>query len=108
MQSRLEKSVAIVLAITVLLQIVAIFTSSVTGVDAPSQLSLESQFTQLVRSATLIPRWVPTGFYGFGAPSFYFYPPLAFYTSSIASVLTGQTDAVWLFKAVGLLATIGS
>jgi hypothetical protein len=48
------------------------------------------QFNMMVRQGTLYPRWLPLSHEGLGSPTFYFYPPGAFWLTAIFS-LTGLT-----------------
>lgn len=40
-----------------------------------------SQFADALRAGTLYPRWMPASFEGLGSPTFFFYPPVAFWLS---------------------------
>jgi hypothetical protein len=51
-------------------------------------LTWAAQFSDQVSSGILYPRWLPGSFDGLGAPSFYFYPPLAFWVDAAIRVLT--------------------
>ncbi|HET6402589.1 MAG TPA: hypothetical protein VFH95_14485 [Candidatus Kapabacteria bacterium] len=103
---RLPLALEILLGIAVALELAAPFFAKSYGVDGPSQLNLIGQFTNLVSRGVLLPRWVPNGVFGFGIGSFYFYPPVAFYISSIVRLVTGATDVRFLFQMTGLAATI--
>ena len=46
------------------------------------------QVAEQMRAGILYPRWLPTSFDGLGAPTFYFYPPLAFWIDGLVSVVT--------------------
>jgi hypothetical protein len=41
------------------------------------------QFGDALAHGVLYPRWLPGSFSGFGNPTFYFYPPIAFYLSGL-------------------------
>jgi hypothetical protein len=47
-----------------------------------------SQIFELVRHGELYPRWLGGSFDGLGSPSFYFYPPLAFFLDSLIGLIT--------------------
>ena len=63
-----------------------------------------TQFDQLIRAGYLYPRWLPASFMGFGSPTFFFYPPLAFFVVSAVDLLT--FDAVPVVYLVPLAATL--
>ncbi|HEX5316315.1 MAG TPA: hypothetical protein VFX22_06660, partial [Candidatus Kapabacteria bacterium] len=89
-----------------MLELAAPFLAKSYGVDGQSQLNLLREFTGLVFHGVLLPRWVPDGVFGFGIGSFYFYPPVAFYLSSLVRLITGSTDTQFLFQMTGLVATV--
>lgn len=65
-----------------------------------------SQFGAAMQAGDLYPRWLPDSFEGLGSPTFYFYPPIAYWVS-------GALDAIGLptFQAVhvaGLLFLLAS
>lgn len=41
------------------------------------------QFTEQLRQGVLYPRWLPDAHGGLGSPTFYYYPPLAFYLTAL-------------------------
>lgn len=60
------------------------------------------QFAALFRAGDLYPRWLPAAWDGLGSPTFYFYPPLFFWTASLADLATlGALDT-------GTVATLAS
>lgn len=66
--------------------------------DAPSQFVLYKSFFEQLRSGEFYPRWLLAMNDGFGSPTFFFYPPLAYYFTSIWGLILGapKTDAqVW-------------
>ncbi len=78
--------------------IVLPFFYPIIGHDGWIHLNWLEQFTQEFRNGDLYPRWMPNSFYGYGSSSFYFYPPLTYWVSSIFSYLT--TDTVPLYYLV--------
>jgi hypothetical protein len=46
------------------------------------------QFAEQMQAGILYPRWMPDSFDGLGAPTFYFYPPLAYWLDGLVSVVT--------------------
>ncbi len=75
------------------------------GHDAGIQISWITQFTQAVAEGNPYPRWMSDGFYGFGSPAFYFYPPLIFYIASIFRVL-GISSSLGLFHVTTIFFTV--
>ncbi|MGE5150259.1 MAG: hypothetical protein ACM3II_09080 [Rhodospirillaceae bacterium] len=56
--------------------------------SSPQNLAWAAQFADLFRAGILYPRWLPTSFEGLGSPTFYFYPPIAFWLDAVLSVAT--------------------
>jgi N-methylhydantoinase B len=51
------------------------------------------EFGDALGRGQLPPRWLYGGFHGLGAPSFYYYPPLAVYVTSLVRALSGGDHA---------------
>lgn len=51
------------------------------------------EFGDALGRGQLPPRWLYGGFHGLGAPSLYYYPPLAFYVTSLVRALSGGDHA---------------
>jgi hypothetical protein len=51
-------------------------------------LTWAAQFADQFRDGILYPRWLPQSFDALGSPTFYFYPPVAFWVDALVSVLT--------------------
>ncbi len=105
---RIPIALKIALGIAVFLELLAPFVSTSYGLDGRFHLNWIAQFTKLIDDGILFPRWVPDGFYGFGAASFYFYPPLTFYFAALLHGLSGVTAPTALFQAINFLASIAS
>jgi hypothetical protein len=71
----------------------------VIGHDAYVHLNWLDQFTRLAAQGVCYPRWLPNSFGGFGAPTFYFYPPLVYCAASCFHVL-GVSSASALYQFV--------
>lgn len=104
---RLPRWLEVLFAIVIFLELFAPFVTTTLGLDGRLHLKMMAEFGKLLYSGVSIPTWTPDGFYHFGATSFYFYPPITFYLSSIVSVV-GIQDPLSLFQAVSLLGTIAS
>ncbi|HWF44069.1 MAG TPA: glycosyltransferase family 39 protein [Candidatus Kapabacteria bacterium] len=59
-----------------------IFGFPVVGQDANVHLNWLDQFVRLREQGINYPRWLPMSFGGFGAATFYFYPPLPYWLAS--------------------------
>jgi hypothetical protein len=53
------------------------------GYDSFSHIFWIDEWHKMWQVGIFYPRWLPDSFHGFGAPSFYYYPPLTFALSSI-------------------------
>jgi len=90
------------------LSVISPFVLRIDGYDHVYNLLWIDSFFKLLHAGVIIPRWLPQSFGGLGAPSFYFYPPLPFYLSTLLGTITGLRDSATLFHLVGALATVGS
>jgi len=64
-------------------------------------VSWSQQFTALLRTGNLYPRWLPWSYGGLGSPAFYYYAPLSFH-------LTGLFGLLGLSTYKALLAAFGT
>lgn len=65
-----------------------------------------AQFQEAWARGELYPRWLPGSFEGLGAPTFYFYPPLAYLlTGAIHSLGIGVTRAITIAETLLLFAS---
>jgi hypothetical protein len=69
-------------------------------VDSYNSLWIDS-FSATIGRGEWRPRWVPEAFDGMGASTFYFYPPLAFYVTTIVDLLTAHRLNAELLAAWG-------
>lgn len=58
--------------------------------SSAQNLTWAAQFAEQVRAGILYPRWMHDSFEGLGGPTFYFYPPFAFWIDAAISVVTGN------------------
>ena len=64
------------------------------------------QFAEGLARGQIYPRWLPRSFDGLGSPTFFFYPPLAFYVSGLLELAGLST---WpAISAAGLVFQLGS
>jgi uncharacterized membrane protein len=80
----------------------------VDGDDACFHLRWIPAFYELLKQGIVFPRWLPHGFHGFGAPTFYFYPPLTYYISSVVMLLSGEALPEVVFRITAALTTVAS
>jgi uncharacterized membrane protein len=52
--------------------------------SSPHNVTWAAQFNDQFRAGILYPRWLPDSFDGLGSPTFYFYPPIAFWVAAIS------------------------
>src|SRR5258705_7319326 len=75
----------LILAIVMIgLTIIGMITLPVSGCDGWNHLNWLSQYPKLVHNFTY-PKWMLHSFGGYGAPSFYFYPPLSYWMATLFS-----------------------
>jgi hypothetical protein len=101
-------TIKIFLPLLIILSTVTLFVMPINGYDHVSHLLWIKTFTDLIRAGVLIPRWLPNSFAGLGAPSFYFYPPLAYYLSAVVSIVGTSLSPTAIYHIVGAFATWGS
>lgn len=56
--------------------------------SSPHNVTWAAQFSDQFRIGILYPRWLPDSFDGLGSPTFYFYPPIAFWVTALLSLVT--------------------
>lgn len=67
------------------------------------------QFDEALRHGAIPPRWLPNAFNGMGAPSFYYYPPLAFYVAAaVRGVLGAGADHAHIIAWTAYVLTAAS
>ena len=67
------------------------------------------QFGALFRAGDPYPRWLPDSFGGLGSPTFYFYPPLSFWTAAlVGGASAGALSAAMQVKLAALALFAGS
>ena len=104
----MPRSLEFLLGLVILIELALPFFKRTAGIDASELILLIREYSKLISAGILLPRWAPDGFFGFGSPAFYFYPPVAFFLCGIVRVVTGVSDPIVLFHAASFVATIGS
>jgi hypothetical protein len=84
-----------------------IFGFPVVGHDANVHLNWLDQFTRLREQSVNYPRWLPISFGGFGAATFYFYPPLPYWLASFFHSIYAMSPS-GLYNTLITLASIAS
>ncbi|MEI8133975.1 MAG: hypothetical protein WCH46_02710 [bacterium] len=77
------------------MQLILPFFYPIVGDDAWVHLNWIEQFTRLFREGHYYPRMLSQGFWGFGSPAFYFYPPLTFWCAGILSFIIPTADTIY-------------
>ncbi len=95
--------ICLVAAALVLVVCAVIF--PIVGHDSIVHLNWLSQFPKLFADGVFYPRWLPESYLGFGAPVFYFYPPLVYWVGGIIFSLGVHSEYV-LFQSITLLFTL--
>lgn len=95
--------ICLVMAALVLLVCAVIF--PIVGHDNIVHLHWLSQFPKLFADGKFYPRWLPDSYLGFGAPVFYFYPPLVYWVGGILFSVGVHSEYV-LFQGITILFTL--
>lgn len=104
----LEKSAIAILLVAIACESVAVIRSPFRGYDTYSHIFWIAEWHRMWSAGIFYPRWLPDSFAGFGAPSFYFYPPFTFFITSTLYAALPLLSAAAIGKTVGLLAFAGS
>jgi hypothetical protein len=84
----------ILLAVSALLLAPSLVLGTMISHSSPQNLTWAEQFADQFRAGVLYPRWLPQSFDGLGSPTFYFYPPIAFWVDALLSVVTANLPSV--------------
>src|SRR5690606_24875618 len=66
------------------------------GHDAPFHVLVFDHSSDQLRSGEPYPRWLADINAGYGAPVFFYYPPLPYYAATLVSLITVWTADPWL------------
>ncbi len=108
MEQRFRQAFIVGISLSTLLGLIIPFFAPVDGDDATTHLHWITAFFDLLRQGILVPTWLPDGFHGLGAPTFYFYPPLTYYVTSSIIGLTGILRPETVYNIAGLFSTVAS
>ncbi len=78
------------------------------GYDSFSHIFWIGEWHRMWQYSIFYPRWLPDSFHGFGAPSFYYYPPLTFVFSNLLYILSPDASSASIGKVLGILAFVSS
>src|SRR5581483_2597455 len=106
--SPLRTLAAGLLAIAAFLELLAWAKFPFGGYDSFSHIYWIAEWHRLWACGIPYPRWLPDSFHGFGAPSFYYYPPFPFFLSSLLYTVLPSFTAADIGKLLGLFAFLFS
>ena len=95
----------ICLVAAILVLVVSAIIYPIVGHDNIVHLQWLSQFPKLFADGILYPRWLPDSYLGFGAPVFYFYPPMVYWVGGILFSF-GVHSEYALFQGITILFTL--
>jgi hypothetical protein len=104
--SRVDRLAIAALLVVAAAEIIAFLVMPFEGYDSPSHLFWVAEWRKMWADGALYPRWMPDSYHGFGAPSFYLYPPLAYMISSGVGLLVPIASEMMLIKIVTLLTLV--
>ncbi len=96
------------LLVAALVEIISLVRLPVQGYDTPNHLYWIESWHALWQQGIYYPRWLPNSFGGFGAPSFYFYPPLTYVVTSLLYALLPAASLLSIGKLFFVLTLAGS
>ena len=82
----LRHPAAVLLAAAALLLAPSLVLGTLISHSSPHNLTWAAQFADQFRAGIAYPRWSPDSFDGLGGPTFYFYPPMAFWVDAVLSL----------------------
>jgi len=102
--SGLQRAAVLLLLIAGSIEILAGIALPFAGYDTYNHIYWIGEWHKLWSAGIFYPRWLPDSFSGFGAPTFYFYPPLTYILSStLYATMPGMTPES-IGKILALLA----
>lgn len=101
---RMSSLVMLLLIVAAILEVVLCLRFPFSGYDSFSHIYWIVEWHKLWQLGIYYPRWLPDSFYGFGAPSFYYYPPVPFFLSSALYSFLPNFSADDMGKLVGIFA----
>jgi hypothetical protein len=102
--STVQKIAASALFAATVFEIIAWAVFPFTGYDSFSHIFWIGEWHRMWQAGIFYPRWLPDSFHGFGAPSFYYYPPFTYALASILYLVLPGMSPDGIGKVLGLLA----
>ncbi len=99
-----EKFAAGALFLAIVLELLSWAVFPFNGYDSFSHIFWIGEWHRMWQAGIYYPRWLPDSFHGFGAPSFYYYPPLTFFLSSALYTVLPSLNPDTIGKILGILA----
>jgi hypothetical protein len=99
-----EKFAAEALFVAIVLELLSWAVFPFNGYDSFSHIFWIGEWHSMWQAGIYYPRWLPDSFHGFGAPSFYYYPPLTFFLSSALYTVLPSLSPDTIGKILGILA----
>ena len=108
--SKLRTIDKIAIALLVLVAIAQIFLMATVTPDgdADNHVYRIALWRRMWQAHIYYPRWMPQAYSGFGAPTFYVYPPLAYIVSSILYLFDRTVSPTARYRIVALIFCAGS
>ncbi len=96
------------LCLAAVVQLALAWWQPIEGYDGNHQLGWLRMFpAELSRNGFPV-HWISDAFNGLGAPSFYFYPPVAYWLGALIHLTFRESNPEQLFHAVGILGSLAS
>ncbi len=102
--SRLQRAAVLLLLTAGAIELIAAFALPFAGYDTYNHIYWIGEWHRLWSAGIFYPRWLPDSYGGFGAPTFYFYPPFTYVLSSALSAAMPNIGPEAMGKILGLFA----
>jgi hypothetical protein len=93
-RSPLRHPALVLLAAAALLLAPSLLLGTLPSHSSMHNLTWAAQFSEQFRASIVYPRWLSDSFNGLGAPTFYFYSPIAFWVDALLTVATFNAFSV--------------
>ena len=99
-----QKFAAVALCVAIVFELTSWAVFPFNGYDSFSHIFWIGEWHRMWQAGIFYPRWLSGSFHGFGAPSFYYYPPLTFWVSSVLYLLAPNASPDAIGKYLGIIA----